>query len=248
MQKLSQFGNSFNINRRKLFTPITTFKHSSIEKAIEFSYNMSFGSLGEHRNYRSGGIHRRKNGEIFINTFQGKLAEFAIYNQLHTHFDMQEPDLDTYELGIWDSYDFEINNKKLSVKSTKHYGNLLLLETKDWNDIGEYIPNLNSNNAIYDIFILVRLSPDSENLMKKNRLLYSNECNLDTLKSIILNESWQYDIPGFITRSDLLHIICNSFILPQGSLLNGKTKMDAENYYIQAGDMRDIENLTNLLI
>ena len=65
-----------------------------------------------------------------------------------------------------------------SRKSTKSYGDLLLLETKDWNDDGEYIPNKDKGNFRYDYTILVRFSPDGEAIMKNKNgcreLLFSN--------------------------------------------------------------------------
>ena len=36
-------------------------------------------------------------------------------------------------------------------------------------------------------------------------------------------------------------------IIKKGEFLNGRTKMDAENYYIQAGDMKDIKELVNII-
>jgi hypothetical protein len=45
----------------------------------------------------------------------------------------------------------------ISIKATKHFGQLLLLETKDWNNNGQYIPNLSlEKQSQYDYFILVR--------------------------------------------------------------------------------------------
>ena len=134
---------------------------------------------------------------------------------------VQEPDVETYALGVWDTFDFQILNKHLSVKSTKHFGNLILLETKDWSEDGEYLPNIDKDNYIYDFHILVRTKAN--------------------------NDKWEYDIPGFITNQDLKEVIKQKLILPKTSLLNGKVRMDAENYYIQSGDLRKIDELVNLL-
>ena len=40
---------------------------------------MSYGGEGAHRDSRSGGSMHRKKGQVFINTFQGKMAEYALY-------------------------------------------------------------------------------------------------------------------------------------------------------------------------
>ena len=45
----------------------------------------------------------------------------------------------------------------------------------------------------------------------------------------------------------LKYLIEKNFVLPQNSLLNGKTKMDSENFYCQLGGMKNIASLPNLL-
>lgn len=259
MNKLTQTNNTYKFNNTKSFESLGTLKDTSIKRAFDFAYNMSFGGKGEHRHNRSGGDINRKNGEIFINTFQGKLSEFGIYNIFHKNkLILESPDLETYELGKWDKYDFKINNKEIAVKSTKAFGNLLLLETKDWTKNGEYIPNLNTDNSLYDYFILVRIKADSdkkdlryikdgETIMKKNKLLYSQKADKKTLENLITSFKWSYDIPGYITHEDLVYLINNKFILPKKSVLGKNTVMDAENYYVQTGDMHDIDDIFNVL-
>lgn len=252
MNKLRQNGNDYFIEKSKTFQTGNTFKNETIDKVFEFAYAMTFGD-GEHRDHRSGGNIKRKKGQIFINTFQGKLSELAIYNtfsQLNkkAYEKLSKPDFDVYGLGEWDDSDITLDGIKFSIKSTKFYGNLLLLETKDWNNKGEYLPNLHTTkNFIYDYFVLVRIKPDAEKLMSSKRFLYLNEINKDELYSLIKSVTWEYDIAGYITNEDLKSIIANDFILPQKSMLNGKIPMDAENYYVQSGDMKDFQQLiTNL--
>lgn len=265
--------NTYQFTSKKDFEKLENFKKKSIESTFNFAYDMSFGGKGKHRDHRNGGNHKRKNGEIFINTFQGKLAEFGIYNEFYTRdFQIPYPDLETYDLGTWDKYDFEVNNKKIAVKSTKPFGQLLLLETKDWTKDGRYIPNIGTENDTYNYFILVRIKAtainnkenekniekdkdteknkninNAESLMKDNKLFYSDKVDKDQLKKLIFSFDWSYDIPGFITHKELVYAIENKFILPQGSTLGKSTIMDAENYYIQTGDMNDIDELFKLL-
>lgn len=250
MNKLRQEGDSYYVENRKNFKFNPPLKEKTINKVFDFAYSMTFGKDGEHRNHRSGGVLGRKKGQIFINTFQGKLSELAIYNTFHmlnsdAYSRLSPPDFDVYGLGEWDDSDIALDNLKLSVKSTKHYGNLLLLEQRDWGANGEYLPNADFNkDPLYDFFVLVRIKPDGEQLMKDNRLLYSdNDIKKDYLQGIINEEKWEYDVPGYITRDDLKQIINDGFILPQKALLNGKVSMDATNYYVQSGDMRDFEAL-----
>ena len=49
-----------------------------IMECADFAYEMSFGN-GAHRLYRSGGIHHRTAKEVFMNTFQGKTSEYALF-------------------------------------------------------------------------------------------------------------------------------------------------------------------------
>jgi len=157
--RLTEQDSGYYINQMKPFNAMGTFKQSTIERVFDFSYNMTFGHIGEHRNHRSGGIHKRKSGEIFANTFQGKLAECALFNELaRRNIATSEPDFKQYGLGKWDVTDLEIGNKSVSIKSTKGFGNLLLLETKDWNNEGKYIPN----DKAYDYLFLIRMTPYCE--------------------------------------------------------------------------------------
>ncbi|MBP8017180.1 hypothetical protein KAZ01_04180, partial [Candidatus Gracilibacteria bacterium] len=75
--------------------------------------------------------------------------------------------------------------------------------------------------------------------------LYSNAIDKTNLYNLIISQNWQYELTGKIDKEDLMSIIKNEFILPQNAMLNGTTKMDAENYYVQAGDMKDIKILIN---
>lgn len=218
-----------------------TLKQETIIDVFDFAYDMTFGGKGQHRDHRSGGHHERTNGEIFANTFQGKIAECAACNFFYQFDKSVMPDFSLYELGKWDSVDISVLGKEVSVKSTKSFGQLLLLETSDWDENGIYKPN--KENGIYDFIILVRLNPSCEDLLKKIKMFYSDSANADILKKAIFCEKWTYNYVGYLTRDDLKYIIANKYILPKKALLNGKTAMDAENYYVQAGSMRSMESL-----
>lgn len=235
--KMSIINNNYYITSKKTFIPLGTFKNNTIEKVFEFAYNMTFSGEGKHRDHRSGGTYKRRNGEIFANTFQGKLAECALYNLLiKNKINTTEPDFSIYKLGIWDDEDINVNGKSISIKSTKSFGNLLLLEEKDWNTNAVYLPNEKS----YDYIFLIRMNPFCEEILKKNRILYSDYIDKYNLKNIIKNNIWEYDIPGFISKDDLINIINSNHIIYRNDILNGTTTMDATNYYVQAGDMKDI--------
>ena len=244
--RLEERGNEYHITSKRIFNRNGELSDQDIEKCYDFAYGMTFGTEGEHRNHRSGGQTRRKNGEIFIDTFQGKLAEFAFYNYFKNRGkSISEPDLSKMGLNEWDGCDFLLNNKQVAIKSTKHFGNLLLLETKDWTDDGQYIPNSGTNHTNYDYFVMIRIRPDGTSIMTRNRWLYSNEVGYESLKEQIMKEDWECNIAGFVTHDELVGIIQAKHILPQNMMLNGTTRMDAENYYIQLGDMHEIAELVN---
>ncbi len=239
--KLKRDNNSYNIFSKKPFTDEYKLNTNYVSESFEFAYNMSFGKVGDHR---TGDQLIQNQGEIFVNAFQGKLSEFAFYEMASSHsIKLSEPDVETHNLGNTDSYDFMINNKKIAIMSTKYYGNLLLLETKDWNNNGEYIPNISSGTSLYDYFVLIRLKPSTDNILRKKKFLLANKFDKTDLKNILMDENWEYDFLGYVTIEDLKYIINQKFILPKNSMLNGKTQMDTENYYIQGNNMRHIEAL-----
>ena len=50
------------------------------------------------------------------------------------------------------------------------------------------------------------------------------------------------EVVGYISNQDLVYIIENKYILPQGSLFGAIIQgMDASNYYVQSGCLRQIK-------
>lgn len=265
--KLKRNDNHYIINSeygKKSFRSLASFSEYEINTVFDFAYRMTFGGEGQHRGQRTGGAADRRNGQKFANTFQGKLGECAIYRELcnlsqrrgnacpFAPNQISQPNYDIGGLGIWDHLDININRNTASVKSTKYYGQLLLLETGDWDGEGRYLHSMDENGNIlpiaYDFNFLVRISPSCEDIMKQSRLLYSDNVDREELRRIMRQE-WKYDIPGFITLSELKYIINNRFILPRGALYGeNETRMDAENYYVRAADMHDLSELPNMMI
>ena len=85
--------------------------------------------------------------------------------------------------------------------------------------------------------------------MKRNLLLYANTLpnGKSSLKEIILKNNWEFDLPRYVSLEKIQYVINNDYILPQNSYLNGKIKMDAENYYVQSGDMKKVDELIKIL-
>jgi hypothetical protein len=240
--KMDVSGSSYAVNRKVQFDKIRNFKPTTVFSVFQFAYDMTFGAKGEHRHSRSGGSHFRNNMEIFSNTFQGKLSEFAVANLFFKHKDFRAPDLSTHLLGVWEDVDFLIGESVIAVKSTKSYGNLLLLEKKDWDFQGSYLASTGTPR-IYTHLVLVRINPDSDEITRQFRTDHSDNDLENSLKSKITNSEWSYDIPGFIETQDLQRVIREGSIIPKGARLNDSVTMDADNYYVQAGDLRNIKFL-----
>ena len=87
--------------------------------------------------------------------------------------------------------------------------------------------------------------------MKKLRLYFADTLNKNTEKILfeeINNNDWLFNIPGYVTQEDIISIIKSNNIILKDQYLNSfKTQMDADNYYIQAGDLRNIETMKNFL-
>lgn len=239
--KLETFQNNLaskHIVKKAPFIEVGKIPNQFVKEAFVFSYKMTFGEEGAHRDCRSGGTHHRNKSEIFSNTFLGKLCEFALYLELNGSHEINKPDLTVCKLGVWDKYDFKIDDKTVSLKSTKSFGQLLLLEKKDWTSEGEYIPN---NNEKYDFTFMVRLKNDPETIIRENGLILSDNCDFDKLWDMFSNNDWSYDIPRYISHHELKYLINNDFVIYKGDTLNGKTVVDADNYYCHIADMHKLK-------
>lgn len=239
---------NYFINHTKHFSSIQVTNNDLI-KAFQFAFEMCFRT-GHHRSHRTGGQLERNNGEKFCNTFQGKLSEIVLFNYfVSNNLNCSDVDYRIMGAGEWDDRDFIINNKNINVKSAAHFSNLLLLEEKDWTRKGYYIPDMQKTKILlYDFFVLIRIKPDIKSILKMNKLFYSKIAEKELLKELIFTENWCFDIPGFITHFEFVNeVISKHHILPQNALLNGKTPMDASNYYVQTGDLNGINELMKLL-
>ena len=237
-------GISFSVTSRKPFKPNGQIRPSTIETVTKFAFDMTHGSKGQHRDHRTGGSAKRSSSQILSDTFQGKLSEFALANVLYKFNGFTPPDTSTHELGVWESADFKIGENLFSVKSTKYFGNLLLLEKGDWDLYGRYLPS-GETPKTYSHIVLVRIAPDIEELIRPRSS--SSSSNYETLLQMVLSHKWEYEITGYITSEDLKEIMRLGHEIPKGSLLNGKIIMDASNYYVQAADLRNVEELVNSL-
>lgn len=240
--KLEQNGNSYFVRHKKVFDPHLV-EEVFVKQSFEFAYEMAYGK-GFHRDHRSGGKMNRSDAEIFQNTFQGKIAEIVLYkNLLLQEVNVDLPDFSIHGRGIWDDADLKAAGKSICVKSAAFFSNLLLLETKDWDNEGKYIPNRDNSKAacVYDYFVLVRIKPDIK------KLIAESVEDKEILWHEIQKNSWFYDIAGCASLETVQFIIDKKYILPKNALLNNRIKMDAANYYIQANDLQNLEKLYSAL-
>lgn len=209
---------------------------------FDFAYNMVFGK-GHHRSYRSGGTQQRNPILKFKDVFEGKIGEFAIYRFfLNQGINIGYPDLSIASKGVWDAGDFAYNNLNISVKSSKHFAQMLLLESQDY-IISDNEVIYSPDKTKYDIILLTRVKTNLFDSLSSSDI----ENNTDDLKNALFTKSYIYfDFPGYISNKDLFNFINNDFKIKKGSLLNGKTKMDADNYYVFAKDMKPVTQLINI--
>lgn len=236
--KLEQKENSYFITLKKSFEN-NEVGFVCIKQAFDFAYKMVYEG-GFHRAVRSGGEIDRTDAEIFQNTFQGKIAEIVLYDNLKLqNIEVEIPDFSIHGKGIWDQTDLKANGKSICVKSAAFFANLFLLETKDWDSEGRYIHNLKNSDAVdtYDYFVLVRIKPDIKFILKEVSETKEN------LWQEIQKFTWFYDIPGCGSLKTIQYSIENQYIIPKNALLNGRTKMDARNYYIQSGNLHNVTHL-----
>lgn len=234
LKKIENNRHLITVKKRFLFD--ITLDSNDLKSSIMFSFSMI--TNGQHRSKRSGGEAKRSSNEIFINTLEGKIAEYGFYRYLQNYgISLSEPDLFISGLGDWDSSDFTYKNKHIAIKSTAHYGQLLLLEKRDWDSNGLYVPNLNTDKvSLYDYIVLCRVKPVVADIIKKAKT-----------KSEISQERFEVEITGYITNADLKYLISNNYLLPRKHFLN-LTQMDADNYYVQANDLRDKKELIKELL
>lgn len=203
-------------------------KEEFIIKSFEFAYLMAKNNL--HRPVRSGGTDTRSEIGIFWDTFRGKLSECIVHDFYKKKgYIVSDIDFNFYERGQWDELDIKVNESIVSIKSTKHFGQLLLLEEKDWDINGRYIP---AKDISYDYFLLVRIKIEN---IKESRKGYLP--SREYLLNQILRASIEGEITGVLKHDTFVNqIIKYNYRINKGDQLK-KITMDASNYYVQAADL-----------
>ena len=188
--------------------------------------------------------HFKENGRdkktIIRNAIQGKLGEFGLYKYFKSAgYDMELPDLKIRGYGEYDNGDLFIRGKKIQIKTTKSYYNLLLLNKGDWDQNGnyKYIKDVNDekDKQPYDAFFLCRIKPSTDEVIPDDI-----DYTIDNIIEYISNVNFRIDIPGFVSMDDFKECIYEERYLKNKNYL-GKLKLDKDIYYFQAGDLNDID-------
>lgn len=201
----------FQLNKENIFNKEEVLK----------VFNFAFKSKDNHRNHRSGGDLKRDSIQIFFNIFLGKLGEIATYKcLLKNNIELlKDIDYDIKEIGNWDDCDIITkNNKKISVKSSKYYSKMILLEKKDYNDKGQLQYNIGTNKTYdFDFFSYVRIAPMMNNQINQDGYGKDFKNNTDnkiylenSLKKFILNRDWYYEEPFILSKALFLNISINN--------------------------------------
>ena len=221
---------------KKKFEPNIFINNENKRQCFEFAYLMAFK---EKHNPHSFGSkkdeHIRKKIEIFRDAFQGKLAEVGFYNFYKDRKEflepLPEPNFEIWNRGKWEDTDFEIKTKnktyRISIKSTKHYGNLLMLEKERYDSKGNYLEGVKKKKVKHDLIFLVRV-------MGTDSFIYQNE---KILNDNSLFDKIKIEITGYITNSQFIEIIKKNQFLPAGVILGGQP-LKVDNYYICAKKLR----------
>lgn len=217
-------------------TLLNVDRANMLEACYAFSWRMSFKG-GHHRDHRSGGSIHRDSAHIFGDTFQGKLAEILVWQALYRNrIAASFPDLRVFGEGVWDSGDILLPDGRIvAVKSSTGRANLLLLETKDYkNTLLGPAP---------DLYVFVRINPDIHGVVDDFIKTHKIQRNPDELliplaDRLLLQTSFSYDIAGVVDAHTVDTALELGHILYKGDRLGLKgCVMDAENIYVQSGDM-----------
>ena len=231
------------ITAKRQFLPNISLKKSEVKKILNFAWEMTWGQFGEHRPNRSGGSQYRNNAMRFKDVVEGKCGEFAVRKFLiEKGHKPSEVDLAVYSRGVWDDVDLTLNGKAINVKTMKHFSNLLLLEQKDYSKDGNYLGHTDSSKK-YDIFFCARMRSSIQEYFRSEGLngrSFSSFMEFESHFKALSRMNWELDLPGFAPLDLLKQAIQDKHIIARGEYLNGRTRMDATNIYIQSGDLLDV--------
>ncbi|WP_270181114.1 hypothetical protein [Alkalihalobacillus sp. CinArs1] len=242
----NQYEDVYKFNSTRKFYSKEVIKYEYVALSFSFAYAMAYSEEGYHRRERSGGSKSREDFDVFCDTFLGKLGEYGAYQYLKDNIKdikLSLPDNTIEGKGKWDSYDLTFEHEKktrnIGVKTTKHFGQLLMLETEDWDEEGKYIPNKEKEADEYTGFFFVRVSYDLIRNLQGRYFYQEKNISPESFASVLSDAHYNFDI-HYIPMEYIKSAIKNEMIVLKDNYLNNLAKaneLDANNYYIQCGDM-----------
>lgn len=243
-----------------------------LERLFDYAIGASFKAKQEKNGgwtqpQRNQGNHTSRNsGQIFRDVYMGKIAEIALYKYLSQFQELDEPNLT--EPGGYknsDAFDMVWNNKYISIKCTEHYGDLLLLQKTQYDEKGQYLPNLNSEKGprFFDYHVLCKVGvinnvkwKQSIGFAMKNQI---SEKELDELKEIMMNLKFSVKIAGYLSEDDFINKVIGENMVVYADNPSEKTyrmfgrgeyskwsSVDVDNYYVQSGGLTPISQLPGI--
>lgn len=142
------------------------------DKELAVCYRFSQEMVGKHNRDM---IMDRMDWEVFRDDFRGKLGEVALRNYIIENYPnvviQKDIDYSVTPLGQWDTTDLLVNGVYINVKSVKENSNFLLIETKRYDENGNYTyQNNNGEDVRIDAYVLVRVSVEPD--MNINTMKY----------------------------------------------------------------------------
>lgn len=224
-------------NKAKTYQPDNVEIGSELLRSC-FEYAFSIANEDKQREYRSGGLAKRNKLQIFWDAFRGKVAEchakvFYEYRGCR----VSDIDFNIYDRGVWDQYDLIINDKIVSIKSSKHFSQLLMLETKDWIN-GKYSGDVYDEDYTPDYFMFIRTRINVPEELEKG-----DDLNKKNLWQVIQKLTITAEISGLLPFIHFIdQVIKFKYIIKQNdifkaSLNSSGVRMDADNYYVKISEL-----------
>lgn len=229
--RLKENQGVFSVNTKKTYKQkmdVTEYAND----CVEWAYNNVWGE----GHLKSSG---RDKAATFKNALTGKFGEFGLYRHFtNLGYTLPSPDLTIMPKGVWDDGDLFWEGKKISVKTTASWKDLLLLKKEEWNDGGGYLFGMNGIDYSYKAFFLCRINPDIESLLIS--IQGDEDPGIKLINSHLEQIKFTMDFPGFINIEDFKRIIQTDMCIPAKGKI-GKKEFDSALYYCQTGDLRDID-------
>ncbi len=236
-------SNTYFVNSPKLFENKEIPRDLIIE-AYYYAYDQIFEE-GFHIRFPEVNAGDFCKNSLFCNMFKIKLAESLIYSALvKSNRTPEMIDIKLKNRGLLEFCDLMCEGQHIKIRTSDQHEDVYLLERSKWNEKGYFIPHLQEKcKGLYDYFLMVRFSNELSNYLNQFRTKDRHIISERFLSEIQKQKRIKYDIPGFFRQEELKRIIEDEYVLPKDSVVNSKTLIDSDKYYIQTGNMSSFSEL-----